>query len=388
MNKLWFFTIVSLAVLAGQNAALFLPPLLVEIAGDLEISVPVAGQLATATFAAWAVSVASVGPLSDSFGRRPVMLAGLLVLCVSVIGSAFAPNLEVLLVLRVATGLGGGMLPPNAVATLAEVISPERRAQAVGGLMSVNVLAAAISVPVIALLADWGGWRFAFLIAGLMLALGLLTNWFWFPADNKERVRDFAFLSRFRSLMALPYFQIATVVNATHRMAFWGMVGFFAAYLIATYEVSLGYVALPLTVAAVGQVTGSYSSALVVRSRHRFELLALASVVGGVLGLLFFAVKLDLWAAVAVVTVGSGLLSVGFPTLVAISTEYSGRSTATGVGLMGLSNQGGGVMGAALAGLLLANFGFESIGYMCLGVTIVSGLTAVMFGRYGSPERD
>ena len=45
-------------------------------------------------------------------------------------------------------------------------------------------------------------------------------------------------------------------------------------------------------------------------------------------------------------------------------------------------------MGAALAGLLLANFGFESIGYMCLGVTIVSGLTAVMFGRHGSPKRD
>ena len=220
------------------------------------------------------------------------MLAGLLVLCVSVIGSAFAPNIEVLLVLRVATGLGGGMLPPNAVATLAEVISPEKRAQAVAGLTSINVMAAAISVPMIALIADWGGWRFAFQISGLMLALALFTNWFWFPADNKERVRDFAFLSRFRSLLALPYFQVATVVNVTHRMAFWGMVSFFAAYLIATYEVSLAYVALPLAVAAVGQVTGSYASALVVGSRHRFALLGLATVVGGILGLLFFAVKL------------------------------------------------------------------------------------------------
>ena len=82
------------------------------------------------------------------------MLAGLLVLSVSVIATAFAPSFELLLALRVATGLGGGMLPPNAIAALSEVISPQKRAQAVGGLMAINVLSSAVSVPMIALLAD------------------------------------------------------------------------------------------------------------------------------------------------------------------------------------------------------------------------------------------
>ena len=72
-----------------------------------------AGQLATATYAAWGVSVVSVGPLSDSFGRRLIALAGLLLIAGSLLGSAFAPNIEVFLVLRVLTGLGAGMLPPN-----------------------------------------------------------------------------------------------------------------------------------------------------------------------------------------------------------------------------------------------------------------------------------
>ncbi len=371
---------LSFGVFGAQNAALIVPPLLVEIAGDLEISVPVAGQLATATFAAWAISVVSVGPLSDSFGRRPVMLLGLLILTVSVIGSVFAPNLWVLLALRVATGMGGGMLPPNAVAALSEVISPARRAQAVGALVSVNVLSAALGVPLIALLADWRDWRFAFLVSGLLLASALLTNWLWFPADSKERVRNFAFFSRFRSLVSLRYFQVSVVVNATHRMAFWGIVSYFAAYLIYTYEVSVGYVALPLAITAIGQVTGSYSSALVVRNRYRFQLVAVTSLGGGACGLLLFALDLHLWVAVAAATVGTGLLSVTFPTLVSISTQYSGESRATGVGLLGLSNQGGGVLGAALAGLLLASVGYEGIGYMCLGVTIVSAMATGLFG--------
>ena len=95
----------------------------------------------------------------------------------------------------------------------------------------------------------------------------------------------------------------------------------------------------------------------------------------------FFAVHLDLWVAVAVATVGTGLLSVAMPTLVAASTEFSGESKATGAGLMGLSDQAGGVFGAALSGLLLASTGFVGVGYLCLGVTIVSALMAGLFGR-------
>ena len=96
-----------LAVLVTMNAVLMLPPLLVDIAAEFGASVSVVGQLATATFGAWAVSLVLASPLSDSLGRRLVALAGLLVLSTAVIASALAPNLNVLLVLRLLTGLGG-----------------------------------------------------------------------------------------------------------------------------------------------------------------------------------------------------------------------------------------------------------------------------------------
>ena len=110
--------VLALTVYATISAILIVPPLLVEIATDLDVSVAVAGQLATATFAGWAVMGISGGPLSDSFGRRPVALACLAVLSISVLASAFAPNLEILLALRVLTGLGGGALPPNIVGSV------------------------------------------------------------------------------------------------------------------------------------------------------------------------------------------------------------------------------------------------------------------------------
>ncbi len=111
----------------------------------------------------------------------------------SVVGSSFAPNFGTLLALRVLPGLGGGMLPPNGVAAISDVISLARRSQAVGALLAVNVLTSAISVPVIALLADWRGWRFALLMAGLLLAASLVSNWLWFPSIVRERVRNLVF---------------------------------------------------------------------------------------------------------------------------------------------------------------------------------------------------
>ena len=353
-----------------------------EISSDLNVSVAVAGQLATVTFAAWAFSVVSVGPLSDSFGRRPVILAGLMLLFVSVIASAFAPNIEVFLVLRVLTGLGAGMLPPNAVGAISDVISPERRAQAVGALLAFSLMSTVVSVPMAALLADWAGWRFTFVVAGLLVGAGLLTTWVWFPRDIGERVRDLVIFSRYWSLLSMQYFRVALTVNLSHRIAYWAIVSFFAAFLIHTYGVDVGFVALPLAIAAIAQVIGSYGGGFAASRRYRALIIAAVTVAGGACGFLFFTVDLNLWTAVAVATVGTGLLSIPFPLLVAASTEYSGESKATGVGLMGLSNQSGGMLGGAIAGALLAGIGYEAIGFLCLGAATASSLIAGVFARH------
>ena len=363
-----------------------LPPLLVSIAGEFEISVAVAGQLATATFAAWAASVILSGPLSDSFGRRPVALIGLSLMAGATLACAFAPNLYILLALRAITGLGGGMIPPNSAAVLADVISPERRAQALGGLLGVNTLTGAVSVPLLALLADWLSWRYTFVASGLLLAAAFVLNLIWFPSDSRGRIGSFSFLSRYRALLSMSYFRTATFVMATNRVAYWGMVSYLPAFLSQTFGLSVGSVAAPVAIAATCQVIGSYSAGYVAKRGNRTALVGVTTVVGGLLGLVFFSIPVDYWVAVAVVSIGTGLLSITAPTLIAVSTEYSGQSRATGIGLMGLGNQAGGVGGAAIAGALLVSVGFGGVGYLCLGVTALSALVAALFMRQTPPS--
>ena len=366
VNKAWFYFLLCLAVFGTQTGVMMVPALLVEIARDLDVSVAVAGQLATATFGAWAVSIVFVGPLADSIGRRPMALAGVFLVVVSLLASAFAPNIETMMALRVLAGLGGGAIAPTSIGVISDVISQAKRAQAIGGIASTLVLTSAMSIPLIALFAEWWGWRSTFVLAGLFLATALLLNLVWYPRDNRERLRGFVFFSRYISLLSLNYFRLAVTVNTAQRMAYWSLLSFFAAYLIQAYEVSVGFVALPLVISALGQVVGSYSAGVLATKSYRVALVDVTSATGGVCGFLFFVVEFGLWPAVAVATAGSGLLSITTPVLLAGSTEYSGESKATGASLIGFSNQTGGVLGAGLSGVLLANMGYQGISATCV----------------------
>jgi len=381
MNQNRFLAAVALAFFSTQSSSLMLAPLLVDIAVEFDVSVAVAGQVGTATFAAWAISVVSVGPLSDSLGRRPVALAGLSLLAVGVLASAFAPNLETLMVTRVVTGLGGGMIPPNGMAAVVDVVPPARLARAVGTLISFTTLSAVIGVPAVALMADVGSWRLPFLVIGFLLTACIALNWFWFPKNEATKPRTFTFFSRYRDLLALPVLRAILAANLAQRIAYMAIFSYLATYLIDDYGVSVSAVAIPLGLVGIGGVVGSYIGGTVATRPDRMSLIAASAIGGGVAAATLFSGDLPVWAVVAIATVSIALLSLPWTVMIAVCTEISGNSRATGVGLVGVSNQTGAVGGAALGGLLLAVSGFPGIGYLCLGAVVLSAVVIVVFMR-------
>ena len=385
MNQTRFLAAVAMAFFATQGTALMLAPLLVAIAADFDTSVAVAGQVATATFAAWAVSVVSVGPLSDSFGRRPVALTGLSLLSISVLASAFEPNLGTLMALRVLTGLGGGMIPPNGMAAVVDVVPQARRAKIVAGLIAFTTLSSVIGVPLVALAADLGGWRVSFVAVGSLLAACAVLNLFWFPRGAVTRDRSFSFFSRYRSLLALPVLRAILAANFAQRIAFMGMFSYLATYMIDHYGMSVGAVALPLVFVGIGTVIGSYIGGYVANRNDRMHLIAVCASGGGIAALFLFSVDIPVWAVVVTATGATALLSIPWTVLITVITEVSSQSRATGVGLLGVSNQTGAVGGAALGGYLLAAGGFPGVGYLCLGAVAFSVVVIVFFLR--EPDR-
>ena len=358
----------------AQSVGLMLAPLLVDISDEFDVSVAAAGQLAAVTFAAWAVSVISVGPISDSFGRRPVAVAGLGLLGLSVLASSFAPNFGVLLALRVVTGLSGGWIPPNSMAAVADVLTPATRAKAFGLLMAVASLSGVVGVPLVAIMTSIGGWRVPFMVVGIALLVCSLLHWIWYPKIQRREGQNFSFLSRYKQMASIGLFRSALAANFLQRMAFYATFSYLAAYLISDHGLGVGETALPLAIVGIGVVVGSSLAGAVSAMKRRAQVVAGCSLVGGLTALLFFSLDITAWGTVGAALGGITFISIGWPTFLAISTEISGSSQATAVGMLGASNQFGGVGGAALGGVFLALGGFSTVGFFCLIVALLSAI--------------
>ncbi len=117
----------------------------------------------TALLLAFGVSQLVLGPLSDRFGRRPVLLWGMAAYVVAAVGSAFAPSMLLLIVWRAVQGAAMGAAVMCARAIVRDLYAPSEGARMMSrGLTGLGVIAC-ISAPLGGLLADVFNWHVALL---------------------------------------------------------------------------------------------------------------------------------------------------------------------------------------------------------------------------------
>lgn len=159
------------------------------VVGQLYVVLPVLGELAAGwgtsrTAATWTTTAFGLaygagflitGPLSDRWGRRPVIVGGLAATTVSTLVVIAAPTLGAGLAARVAQGLTASFFAPAAFAYLAERIAPARRVFALTCLTS-SFLAAGVVAQVLAQLVDGAfGWRAVFALGAAGFAVSAVV---------------------------------------------------------------------------------------------------------------------------------------------------------------------------------------------------------------------
>jgi MFS transporter, DHA1 family, tetracycline resistance protein len=131
------------------------------------------------------------GNLSDKYGRRPVLLLSLLGLGLDYLLHAIAPTIAWLFAGRIIAGLFGASFT-TATAYIADVSTPEKRAQNFGMVGAAFGLGFIIGPVIGGLSADWGGARMPFYVAAGFSLLNFLYGYFILPESlPKEKRRAF-----------------------------------------------------------------------------------------------------------------------------------------------------------------------------------------------------
>jgi len=182
-------TLILATGLSVLSLNMFLPSL-ARIAGDLQadyglVNLSIAGYLAVS-----AVLQIVMGPLSDRFGRRPVLLIGMAIFALASVGCALAENIWVFLGFRMLQGaVVAGQVLSRAV--IRDLYPPNEAASQLGYVSMAMALAPMLG-PMLGGALDMAfGWRSAFVLYVLMGAVLFAVLWLDLGETNRSKSANF-----------------------------------------------------------------------------------------------------------------------------------------------------------------------------------------------------
>jgi MFS family permease len=170
---------VTIALLAVSGlvvvSELYLPlPLIDAVAETYGVSTAAAGLVSSAFGYAYAAGFLIFGPLSDRFGRKPVMIAGLAALALASAATAITQTFDQLIAARALQGLAASAFPPVALAYLSDRLAQQQRLWGVAW-MSTAFLTAGLVGQIYGGAFAAGGLQTALWPAAAVYALGALA---------------------------------------------------------------------------------------------------------------------------------------------------------------------------------------------------------------------
>ncbi len=245
----------ALILSTGLGIAL---PAIPALASSFHVSFGVASGVITFFLIGSLCGTIPAGWLVDRFGRRPVLIAGPLIIAVSAISIAYTSSFAVLLALRFASGFAQQMWLVSRLAAISHGAAPDQRGRQISWMYSMDNLGRLVGPMIGGLIAANLGIRSPF-IAYALLALAALVPTVLFAGDTPRRIaatgnaKRINLLESLRDLVVprLAYFGVALFAGLTRGPFFADLFHLYAAFQYRLGPVQIGYLATAAAVTAL-----------------------------------------------------------------------------------------------------------------------------------------
>jgi len=342
-------------------ALLYAPqPVLPELSSEFGLSAAASSLAVSAGTGAMAFFLIPASILSDRYGRALVMRWSLAMAAVIATLGAFVQDFNQFLVLRALLGAALAGLPAAAMAYLGEEITPSAQGRAMGLYIGGNALGGMSGRVVSGFLTDFGSWRIAIAVLGVIGIVAAIAFWRALPPSlhfHARSVSPRAILADTRTIFADSHLRLLFACGFLLMGAFFGVYNYLGFRLLAP--------PFGLAQSAIGAIfllylIGSLSSAWAGRLSDRYGrsnvmwLMIVAAMVG-------LAVTLS--GELVVVIAGVALFTFGY---------FGAHSTASGwVGRRALERRA------------LASAAYLSCYY--LGSSLIGSLSGIAWDKGGWP---
>lgn len=198
------------------SMALFTPamPEIVHAFGTTESAVKLTLSL---YFAGFAFAQLVCGPLSDGFGRKPVILAFMTIYLAGSVGALLSPSIHFLIAARILQGVGAAAGVAIARAIVRDLYTSERSAGIMNLIGVILAIGPAISPTIGGITMELFGWHAIFILM-LAMAVGVVLTTRFALVETVERdlsrIRPTALAGSYAALFASPHFLSSALVIA------------------------------------------------------------------------------------------------------------------------------------------------------------------------------
>ncbi|AGJ03058.1 multidrug effflux MFS transporter [Rickettsia prowazekii] len=164
-------TVIFMEILAGSEIDLFIPSF-PEIQDTFNLSTFMTELLLGVNLISYCITSLIVGNLGDKYGRRPIIIIGLLIFNLGSLFCVFANNYEIILFGRFFQGCGIAPVAVLVYVVLADIYSIQEQQKLMGILNGTIALSMAVAPVIGSYVNLFWGWRANFI---LLLSVGLIS---------------------------------------------------------------------------------------------------------------------------------------------------------------------------------------------------------------------
>lgn len=375
-------TLVLIASLGSITLSIFLASL-PEMARYFDVPYALMQLAITGYLALTAFAHLLLGPISDRFGRRPVMLISIILFVIATFGAVYSTSFETFILFRVLQSvMVSGLVLSRTI--VRDLVAREHAASMIGYVTMGMALVPMLAPPLGGFLAELYGWQSNFHFLNLFALVVFIVCWFDQGETNRNKTASFA-----AQLKAYP--------DLLKSRRFWGYAltaafsaGTFFAYLGGApfvgseiYGLSSAQIGAYLMLTPAGYLMGNGISGKYTNRMGIYKMITIGIIITlvGMLGALvsvlvgwdhpmaffLFTISIGLGNGMTLPSANAGLLDV--------KPELAGSASGLGGALMTL----GGAAFSALSGAMLTASSGPLPLVLCIILASVLALVAALY---------
>ena len=221
--------LLAIAAAAAVTGLAFVAPTLILIKEHYDVTSNEAQLVITAYLVAISIGQILWGPISEKFGRRPILLVGSLLYTLGGFLASLDQSFINLILYRFLQGLGAGACLSMPRVMITDVYSRTEAAGKLSLLLATMAIFPVLSVSLGGVSGEKFGWQFNFLVMFLLGFFIFVGNIFYAPETIKSKVDQLSLkriLVGVKSLFTNRTFLYLIIISSVQAAAFFSMAGF------------------------------------------------------------------------------------------------------------------------------------------------------------------